>query len=132
MITTVRQRRLSNNATEPEIPKETLSCRRLWAAVLAQALWDLRRTKEAEAKKRYYLDNPTGWFESREVFIGSFEWICQICELDSGAVRARLQQMRRLPVGDDDTRDWNVELWSPGSMCEGAVGKRGPKVQNRE
>jgi hypothetical protein len=70
------------NQSSP-IPAE----RRLWAAVLCQAVCDLRYHRSA-------LQHFTRlWFESDKREPGSFLWVCELLELDASWLRRRLLEM---------------------------------------
>jgi len=63
----------------------TASCeKKLWVAVLIQAIKDRQRPKVKENyhSGRRYIDAAHQWFESSEDGIGSFNWICFILDLD--------------------------------------------------
>jgi len=61
------------------------ACKRLWAAVLDQAV------KEARAGKQYMLvDKARAWLESESQEVGSFLWICLVLNLDPQSIRSCL------------------------------------------
>src|SRR6266568_3691387 len=69
-------------AESSPIPAE----RRLWAAVLRQAVCDLRYRSTLQHFTRL-------WFESDKREPGSFNWICELLEFDASWVRRRLLEL---------------------------------------
>jgi hypothetical protein len=71
-----------------DIYRSGLACRRLWAAVLEQAIKDARD----ETSKPLRFERPDGqsaqhWFGSENDGIGSFLWICEMLDLEPRFVR---------------------------------------------
>jgi len=67
----------------PPVPAE----RRLWVAVLRQAVCDLRYHRST----RQHFTRL--WFEPDKREPGSFQWICELLELDVSWLRRRLLEM---------------------------------------
>ena len=67
---------------------ETRSCRRLWAAVLEQAI------KDARGGRTYHIitEEARTWFRSQNEDVGSFIWICRTLDLDPSYVRGKVNQ----------------------------------------
>jgi hypothetical protein len=71
-----------------DIYRSGLACRRLWAAVLEQAIKDAR--DETTKRRRFErADGQTAqhWFLSENGGIGSFLWICEMLDLEPRFVR---------------------------------------------
>ena len=66
----------------------TRSYRRLWAAVLEQAV------KDARGGRTYHIitEEARAWFRSKNENVGSFIWVCRILDLDPCYVRAKVDQ----------------------------------------
>ena len=66
----------------------TRSCRRLWAAVLEQAI------KDARGGRTYHIitEEARTWFRSQNEDVGSFIWICRTLDLDPSYVRGKVKQ----------------------------------------
>lgn len=62
---------------------EEEACRRLWAAVLKQAIEDAQNHKVADIVK----DEAMGWIRSENQNVGSFEWICSTLDLEPDLLR---------------------------------------------
>ncbi len=62
--------------------------RRLWAAVLEQAV------KDARGGRTYHIitEEARAWFRSKKEGMGSFIWVCRILDLDPGYVRRKVDQ----------------------------------------
>ena len=61
----------------------TEDCRRLWVAVLEQAIEDIRRDLA-------YADSSRAWFQSEREGVGSFLWICRMLDIDPGSTRKKV------------------------------------------
>lgn len=68
-----------------------MTARSLWAAVMAEAILDLRSGKFPALKL---------WFSSDEMRPRSFAWICSLLDWEPGRVRARILQRdgRRIQI----------------------------------
>jgi hypothetical protein len=64
----------------------TRSYRRLWAAVLEQAV------KDARGGRTYHIitEEAQAWFHSKKEGVGSFIWVCRILDLDPSYVREKV------------------------------------------
>ncbi len=106
--------------------------RRLWAAVLAQAMWDLKKTAQAQQTGSFFLHDPIGWFRSDQEHVGSFVWICLVMGLVPDLTRERLSGMFKLPLGSDSTEDTdNTQIRTLGKMPKKAMGTRRSKERKR-
>ena len=56
------------------------NCRRLWAAVLEQAIDDLGRGY-------VYAGQAQAWFQSQNEGVGSFLWVCRMLNIDPDYAR---------------------------------------------
>ena len=106
------------------IQAEAEPYRRLWAAVMAQALWDLQRTVEAQQTGGFFLYDPIGWFRSDEEHIGSFVWVCLVMGLIPDATRERIGGMFKLSLGSDGDEHGHEEIRTLGKMREKQMGTR--------
>ena len=68
-----------------------LAERRLWRAVFEDAVGVLQQRRAVQYRDPVR-KHTEAWFESVEVHVGSFEWLCQLFNLDSTAVREQLQR----------------------------------------
>ena len=68
-------------------------CKRLWLAVLVQALKDARCGIEHRMghARDVISENARAWFASQDPGIGSFHWICTILEIEPEYARTHLQ-----------------------------------------
>lgn len=68
--------------------------RRLWSAVLLQAVRDLSATIRQDDAPTVNMpfsgDRLHRWFASEQVTPGSFEWICMVLDMDAGSIRNKL------------------------------------------
>src|SRR2546426_10795076 len=64
-----------------------IDARRLWLAVLVQAINDLAHTDERQRLRRHFTRL---WFISGNYDPGSFHWICDHLDLDPSWLRRRL------------------------------------------
>ncbi len=121
------QRRQFPDAHGP-IQAESEPYRRIWAGVMAQALWDLQKTVQAQQTGSYFLSNPIGWFRSDAQHIGSFVWVCLVMGLIPDATRERLSGMFKLSLGSDSTEDGEGEEGRTlGQMPKKEMGTRPSK-----
>jgi len=58
----------------------TEGSKRLWAAVLEQAIEDVRR-------EHGHADRARAWFQSEGEEVGSFLWICRMLDIDPKSTR---------------------------------------------
>jgi len=68
---------------------------KLWAAVLFQAIHDVRR-KKAEKYSGYWQDDAKGWIQSKLQHIGSFIWICEVFDLPMKETRHLILNKRSI------------------------------------
>ena len=61
----------------------TEGSKRLWAAVLEQAIEDVRR-------EHGHADRARAWFQSEREGVGSFLWICRMLDIDPGSTRKKV------------------------------------------
>ena len=68
----------------------TRSCRRLWAAVLEQAI------KDSRGGRTYHIitEEARAWLQNNRESVGSFIWVCRILDLDPSYVRGKVNQQR--------------------------------------
>ncbi|MEM5400790.1 hypothetical protein [Paraburkholderia unamae] len=72
--------------------------RRIWAAVLIQAIRDYEAIYQQEQGKhdprckKFDAEELKRWFASDEISAGSFAWICSILSLDTKLVRAKVYE----------------------------------------
>ncbi len=66
----------------------TGSYKRLWAAVLEQAV------RDAHGSRTYHIiaEEARAWFRSKNEEVGSFIWVCRILDLDPSYVRTKVNQ----------------------------------------
>ena len=70
----------------------TEGCRRLWAAVLEQAVEDVKRGRDNS-------DTALSWFQSDSENVGSFLWVCGILGIDPESIkRILVQRHSGIPV----------------------------------
>ncbi len=68
--------------------------RRLWWAVMEDALYCINTgTDDANKRTGRLAAEAWTWVDSDEMRITSFQWICQVLDLEPAAVRAGIQQM---------------------------------------
>jgi hypothetical protein len=67
--------------------------RRLWAAVIIQAIYDL------DAAATGVRDFARRWFLSDNYKFGSFRWICDQLDLSASAVRRHILDRKMQPAG---------------------------------
>jgi hypothetical protein len=67
------------------------SCRRLWVAVLEQAIDDLERGY-------VYAGRAQAWFESDNEGVGSFLWICRMLNIDPDYARKGVSRKSTVTV----------------------------------
>src|SRR6266581_1502516 len=72
-----------------------IDARRLWLAVLVQAINDLAHTDERQRLRRHFT---RFWFTSHNYDPGSFRWICDHLDLDASWLRRRLFAIVDAPV----------------------------------
>jgi len=72
-----------------------IDARRLWLAVLVQAINDLAHTDERQRLRRHFTRL---WFISGNHNPGSFHWICDHLDLDASWFRRRLFAIVDAPV----------------------------------
>jgi len=53
--------------------------RALWIAVLLRAYWDLWEGR--------YKDRARRWFKADSEAVGSFRWICRVCDLNESSIK---------------------------------------------
>lgn len=71
-----------------DIEREGNACKKLWFAVLFQAISDLVPARASENKDSVGVqDQAYKWFHSKRKNVGSFIWICDIFDLDADRMR---------------------------------------------
>jgi hypothetical protein len=83
---------------------QTFRCRRLWAAVLLQAVRDYGSVKrdKVPAPGSAYGFNPVrlqSWFLSTSREVKSFEWICELLDIDPDVMRIKLEVNSQVITG---------------------------------
>ncbi len=88
-----------------DIYQSGLACRKLWAAVLEQAIKDARdETSKTLRVERADGQTAQHWFHSENDGIGSFLWICEMLDLEPRFVRTLVhsgpgpQVVPRMPI----------------------------------
>ena len=76
--------RVISNVLGTDVMYQT--CKRLWSAVLNQAI------KDAQENHSIYAEDARAWFCSKNQAIGSFIWICMILDLDPDTFRSVYQE----------------------------------------
>lgn len=70
--------------TEPDF----IPYRRLWVAVVAQAMKDLAEEGPGNARERERArDEARRWFHAERDGVGSFIWVCLVLDVDPGKMR---------------------------------------------
>jgi hypothetical protein len=88
----------------PAGDSQTLRARRLWGAVLLQAVRDydmVQRGKVPSPGGAYGFNEYRllRWFESRDTSVRSFEWICFMLDLNPASIRKCLATNSHLAQG---------------------------------
>lgn len=78
---------------------------RLWGSVIIQAMADIEEGKRMEYYEKYrprvlkdrsiakrkevieYAKDAAEWFNGRDIGVGSFQWICDVCDFDADRIR---------------------------------------------
>lgn len=71
--------------------------RRLWRAVFEDAV-DVVHQRRAIKCRDLECERAKEWFESVDIHVGSFEWLCQLFSLDATAVREQLRRSLVTPA----------------------------------
>lgn len=71
--------------SEPVNPHKSERYRRLWAAVLEDAIALAWKPHQAKLHQRACL-----WIAETGCEVGSFEWVCEMLKLDAESVRRRI------------------------------------------
>ena len=73
---------------------EVWGWRQLWLAVMVDAVYCINKgTDDADKRTDRLAAEAWAWVDSDEMRITSFQWICQVLDLEPAAVRAGIQQM---------------------------------------
>lgn len=96
----------ADEIVEPTIMRPVHNYRALWAAVLYQgckdAAGDLRDTRKTGST---HTTRTLRWLHSENKRIGSYEWICDLLDIDPSVLRAAVyDQWRTLGYGE---RTWS-------------------------
>ena len=74
--------------------KEVWGWRQLWLAVMVDAVCCINKgTDDASKRTARLAAEAWAWVDSDEMSITSFQWICQVLDLEPAVVRAGIQQM---------------------------------------
>lgn len=71
---------------------EYMRYRRLWAAVLLQAIRDFRSVQTGARESGFNASRLRGWFESRSTDVRTFGWICLMLDLNPDAMREQINR----------------------------------------
>lgn len=98
------QKTIGTEVDDVEGDSQTFRCRRLWAAVLLQAVRDygsVQRDKvpppgSAYGFSAYKLQQ---WFTSSSRDVKSFEWICELLDINPDVMRDKLEVNSQVITG---------------------------------
>lgn len=82
---------------------EVYTCKQLWADVFRMGLYDANRQRKLAEKHpdKSAADDAILWFESDEVYPGSFVWLCHLFNLLPDRVRESARNLKR-GLSDED------------------------------
>jgi hypothetical protein len=67
---------------------ETLACLRLWIAVMAMAVLDVGRFRDAtRPREKRIFEETVSWIEDDAFAVGSFRWLCELLGFDPPKAR---------------------------------------------
>jgi hypothetical protein len=84
------------------------TCKRLWSAVLNQAI------KDAQENHSVYARNARAWFCSKNQGTGSFIWICMILDLDPNAFQSVYKEREAVSYADIPQNMNTERAWAFG------------------
>jgi hypothetical protein len=73
-----------------DIGDENRADKRLWAAVFHRGILDYAEVAVSPKLRAKMQPDPVHWFESRDNTPGSFDWLCDMFDLDSGRARGEV------------------------------------------
>ena len=80
---------------------EVYTCKQLWADVFRLGIVDANRQKKLVERGSNTDTDAIAWFESEEVYPGSFVWLCYLFSLLPDRVRENASNFKRV-LSDED------------------------------